>query len=160
MRVLTVKQPWAWAIIHSGKDVENRVRNLAGSYRGPLAIHVAMNYATGIDSNELDEVMTEWFGENPDEQQYPWLTGVGSIIGVVDLRATHHAEYCKEADERGRVCSPWAEDNVWHLELANPRPLADPIPWKGALAMRTLPDDVEQLVLTRTITPTDQEPTR
>ena len=30
MRVLTVRQPWAWAIIHGGKDVENRVRNLAG----------------------------------------------------------------------------------------------------------------------------------
>jgi hypothetical protein len=24
VRVLTVRQPWAWAIIHGGKDAENR----------------------------------------------------------------------------------------------------------------------------------------
>lgn len=24
MKVLTIKQPWAWAIIHGGKDLENR----------------------------------------------------------------------------------------------------------------------------------------
>jgi hypothetical protein len=27
LRALTVQQPWAWAIIHGGKDVENRGRN-------------------------------------------------------------------------------------------------------------------------------------
>jgi hypothetical protein len=42
MRALTVRQPWAWAIVHGGKDVENRTRNLAGSYRGPVAIHAAL----------------------------------------------------------------------------------------------------------------------
>jgi hypothetical protein len=39
VKALTVQQPWAWAIVHGGKDVENRSRNLAGSYRGPVAIH-------------------------------------------------------------------------------------------------------------------------
>ena len=33
MRVLTVRQPWAWAIIHGQKDVENRVRSLAHANR-------------------------------------------------------------------------------------------------------------------------------
>ena len=41
MRALTVRQPWAWAIIHGGKDVENRVRSL-GPYRGPVAIHAGL----------------------------------------------------------------------------------------------------------------------
>jgi len=27
MRVLAVNQPWQWAILHGGKDVENRVHN-------------------------------------------------------------------------------------------------------------------------------------
>jgi hypothetical protein len=30
MRALTVRQPWAWAIVHGGKDIENRTRNIAG----------------------------------------------------------------------------------------------------------------------------------
>ena len=37
MRVLTVRQPWAWAIIHGGKTIENRSRNVAGKYRDTAA---------------------------------------------------------------------------------------------------------------------------
>lgn len=44
MRALTVQQPWAWAIVHGGKDVENRTQ--AWSYRGPLAIHPDLTQTT------------------------------------------------------------------------------------------------------------------
>lgn len=41
---LSVRQPWAWAIIHAGKDIENRsapaVRNM-GHCRIPVAVHAA-----------------------------------------------------------------------------------------------------------------------
>lgn len=37
VRVLTVRQPWAWAIIQGGKDVENR--SWPAKHRGPLLIH-------------------------------------------------------------------------------------------------------------------------
>ena len=49
LRILTVRQPWAWAIIHGGKGVENRVRNVAGSYRGPVAIHAGLALDLGYD---------------------------------------------------------------------------------------------------------------
>ncbi len=44
IHALSVRQPWAWAIIHAGKDIENRSwqainRGLAN--RGPIAIHAA-----------------------------------------------------------------------------------------------------------------------
>lgn len=45
MRALTVQQPWAWAIVYGGKDVENRTRNIAGAYRGPLAIHAGLRWS-------------------------------------------------------------------------------------------------------------------
>jgi hypothetical protein len=41
---LSVRQPWAWAIIHAGKDVENRswqAVNHGLSRRGRIAIHAA-----------------------------------------------------------------------------------------------------------------------
>ena len=41
---LSVRQPWAWAIIHAGKDVENRSQAFGrrfGNFRGPLLIHAA-----------------------------------------------------------------------------------------------------------------------
>lgn len=39
MKALSIRQPWAWAILHGGKRVENR--DWSGcSYRGPLFLHV------------------------------------------------------------------------------------------------------------------------
>ncbi|MBB3041198.1 hypothetical protein [Nocardioides soli] len=43
MKALTVQQPWAWAIVHGGKDVENRTQ--AWSYRGLLAIHAGARWS-------------------------------------------------------------------------------------------------------------------
>ena len=37
MKALTVLQPWAWALIHGPKRIENR--SWATYYRGPLVIH-------------------------------------------------------------------------------------------------------------------------
>ena len=39
MKALSIRQPWAWAIIHAGKDVENRPWGTR--YRGPLLIHAS-----------------------------------------------------------------------------------------------------------------------
>lgn len=41
---LSVRQPWAWAIIYAGKDIENRswqAVNHGLAVRGPIAIHAA-----------------------------------------------------------------------------------------------------------------------
>lgn len=41
---ISVRQPWAWAIIYAGKDIENRAwrpANPAMRFRGPVCIHAA-----------------------------------------------------------------------------------------------------------------------
>jgi hypothetical protein len=38
MKIISVKQPWAWLLLH-GKDTENR--DWPCSYRGPLGIHAS-----------------------------------------------------------------------------------------------------------------------
>ena len=45
MRCLTVRQPWAWAIVAGLKSIENRSRRT--THRGPLLIHA------GISRSEL-----------------------------------------------------------------------------------------------------------
>ena len=40
MQLLSVRQPWAWAIARGRKRVENRT--WAPSYRGPVAIYASM----------------------------------------------------------------------------------------------------------------------
>ena len=142
MRVLTVRQPWAWAIIHGGKDVENRVRNIAGSYRGSVAIHAAkvndLEAWTALGRTDLAA-----YSRALDVRES--LIG-GAIIGVVDLVDVHSPapdltrdEFCQSP--LGDLCSPWAQIEAWHLVLANPRPIAEPIPYRGALGLRMLDAD-------------------
>ena len=140
MRILTVRQPWAWAIIHGGKDVENRVRNIAGSYRGSVAIHVAQADADGApESLWLDQA--NWYrARRPQPNKFaPAWSDRGAIVGVVDLVDVHASGECWGFDEDGeRWCSAWAEPLAHHLVLANHRALDDPIPYKGALGLRQL----------------------
>lgn len=154
MRVLTVRQPWAWAIVHGGKDVENRSRNIAGDYRGPVAIHVALR-----DDDEWDEHDASAFiGVCPDRNKISHVRYAcawcnfrrplvwrqqGHIIGVADLVDAHQAADCWDSPS---YCSRWA-DGAWHLVLANPRPLAEPIPFRGALGLRRLDEATVQRVL-------------
>lgn len=39
---LSIRQPWAYAILHCGKDIENRPWTT--SFRGPFCIHAAKGY--------------------------------------------------------------------------------------------------------------------
>ncbi len=168
MRAITVRQPWAWAIVHGGKDVENRSRNIAGSYRGLIAIHAGLaDYEQGTPAGARYKEL--YGGETPTEIVF------GAIIGVVDLVDVHSADACYEAGltriallrrddpaafaalrardgaaamiSQARSCSRWAQDVGWHLRLSNPRPLKAPVPYRGQLGLWTLPDDVADRVL-------------
>lgn len=157
MRVLTVRQPWAWAIIHGGKDVENRTRNIAGDYRGPVAIHAGKEWAIqGAHSPAVARAYfdyrerTGWRVAEPIDQAVASFAKrgmdrrtinapfFGAVIGVANLWAVHKADRIRPF---GRfICCPnddsqqWAMDGHYHLCLSNPRPI-DPIPAKGRLGL-------------------------
>lgn len=80
---LSVRQPWAWAIIHAGKDIENRswqAVNHGLRQRGRIAIHAAK----GLSRDEYLEAAS-----------FMWTLGVacpaaanlarGGIIGSVEV---------------------------------------------------------------------------
>ncbi len=156
MRVLTVRQPWAWAIIHGGKDVENRVRNIAGDYRGPVAIHAGLADNLAEWKRLCAHDFEAWCRAMDARES---LIG-GAIIGVVDLANAH---VCKShsgvldmpvcfdsGTPYAMTCSPWAQfrpgEVTHHLMLKNPRPLAEPIPFRGALGLRRLDPATHLLV--------------
>ena len=141
MRVITVRQPWAWAIVRGGKDVENRTRNIAGSYRGPVAIHAGLRYDHEATQPVRDMVGYTRFPDLPHTwNRSRWA--LGAIIGVVELVDVHEPDafpdgrpFCwPDGWVTGTMCSPWAMDGHRHLELANPRAVA-PIPAKGKLGL-------------------------
>lgn len=175
MRILTVRQPWAWAIIHGGKDVENRLRNIAGGYRGPIAIHAGL--ASFDDDDEFWEVrraITSEINGWPAGDSEVWASDLveptdprfiyGAIIGVVDLVEvtpwTSHTDAPTGTPgvvrRVPRQPARWEMRDHWHLHLANPRPLADPIPYTGALGLRDLAarDPETVLAINRQIGPT------
>jgi hypothetical protein len=114
MLALTVKQPWADAIIHAQKDIENRTWPTA--YRGPLAIHAGKSYDEGGRLFMLRHNLYV-----PDD-----LVS-GAIIGVVDLIDCTHTT----SDSR------WAEPGVWHWRLANPRAV-EPVFVRGQQGLFTV----------------------
>ena len=149
MRILTVRQPWAWAIIHGGKNIENRSRNLAGKYRGPVAIHAAKqedkNAFSLSDSRAALDAAATRFGAGGLFS--PWWGNHGRIIGVADLVSVHRSQECLEFNGDYRYCSSWAESQSVHLVFDNPRSLWHPIPLKGAQGLRRLDDDTTARVL-------------
>lgn len=141
MKALTVQQPWAWAIVHGGKDVENRTRNLAGSYRGPVAIHAGLRFdQDALEDSTLQAVLPR--DAAGAKIAFDGRHVLGAFVGVVDLASVHH-----DSDHGPDRCSPWAQrGDLWHLVLENPQPLEVPIPCKGRLGLWTPDQDVlEQL---------------
>lgn len=129
MKAISIRQPWAWLIVHGAKVVENR--SWATSYRGPLLIHAAKGCT-------LDEWSDAW---EYIQEVHPGVLRVynppthlaclrGGIVGVVDQTGC--------IDNADQVDSPdycsWAEPGQWHHLYSNPRTLPF-MPCRGSLGL-------------------------
>lgn len=147
---LTLKHPWAWAVAHCGKDVENRkvTPERWGGHVGMfLAIHggVVPPLNTGKREEvrlDLAHVLSAGFPGVPDvsediittlsmggyvkgEEQYltPGIVAIARLAGVV-------------TDSR----SPWAVQGHQHWQLADVLTLPEPIPHRGAQGLWKIED--------------------
>jgi hypothetical protein len=104
MKAVTIRQPWAQAILHLGKDVENRSwRTL---HRGPLLIHAA-SYRELHPREKLSENMSK-----PPSSESLKNLPIGCIVGILDIVG------CVR-----RSKSKWADTDSWHWLIENPRPI-------------------------------------
>lgn len=137
MKAISVRQPWAWALLLGGKDVENRSRNILGGHRGMVALHAGQHLA---DAAAFERVHDLTGGAMPQLglPGRPAATQLGGIIGVLDIAGVHPASSC-----HGR-CSPWADPTGVHIrhhtDLA--RPLDRIVECPGSLGLFTLPEDI------------------
>jgi hypothetical protein len=115
---LSVRQPWAWAILHAGKEIENRswgaIRS-GGMAPGRICLHAA----TGMTAREYDWGAWRLQGHGVRAPRPDELVR-GAIIGTVEVTAIVD-----------RSDSPWFGGPAG-LVLARPQPIA-PIPARGAL---------------------------
>ena len=80
---LSVRQPWAWAIMHGGKDIENRswqAVNHGLNRRGRVAIHAAKGM-TQTEYSDASEFMARIGVRCPHAAEL----ARGGIIGSVDV---------------------------------------------------------------------------
>jgi hypothetical protein len=81
---LSVRQPWAWAIIHAGKTIENRqwhTRKAERRFRGPVCIHASQ----GLGKKEYESAV-EFIEERCSLRVPPPAELVrGAIIGTCDV---------------------------------------------------------------------------
>lgn len=122
--VLSIRQPWAWAILHAGKDIENRC--WPTKFRGRFLIHAAK----GCTKNEYgNAAMFAWEATDGRGLIPPLATlPRGGIVGVAELVD------CVNASP-----SPWFVGQYGFV-LRNVEPLGF-LPVAGALGFFRLPND-------------------
>lgn len=129
MKALTIRQPWAGAIVHQTKRIENRSWELPTAHVGTrILIHAGA---------ERDRDATV-YGPN--------LNVYGAIIGVATFADCHY-------DNGNNVCcSVWAFTGAYHWEITDVIALPEPVPAKGRLKFWTPPDVVLAAVRRQTAT--------
>lgn len=125
-KAISIRQPWAWAVVYAGKEIENR--DWPTGFRGSVCIHAAK----GMGKQEYADAasfITRTLGSAPDQDWLmrwhgicaaPYRLDRGGIIGVADtVDCVSHSD------------SPWFFGRFGFV-LRNARPV-DLIPLKGAL---------------------------
>jgi len=118
---LSIRQPWAWAIINAGKDIENR--DWSTKFRGPVCIHAAKGMTQGEYNGFIRTIhMVSLTHPFPSGSRVPGDKSLarGGIIGLADIVD------CVEASK-----SPWFFGRYGFV-LQNARPV-EFVPVKGAL---------------------------
>lgn len=108
MIALSIRQPWAYAILHLGKDVENR--QWRSAFRGRIVIHAAQ---------QVDE--EGWSALEAAGFQIPGRLTTGAYVGEVTVI---------DCVRPKAVCSDWA-CGPWCFTLSDPLEYPAPILGRG-----------------------------
>lgn len=120
MKSLSIKQPWAYAIMHLGKDIENRTRHT--KIRGTIGIHASKT----IDWDAYYAMKANGY-PIPNYEDFP----LGEIVGTVEI-----------VDSVEDHKSKWKQDGTIGYVLQNPQPLLRTIPCRGQLGFW----DIDELI--------------
>lgn len=135
---LSISQPWAWAILHAHKRIENRnwpARPGADWIGRRIALHAAKSWdGEGADLLRRRSIPCPMRVELP----------AGAIVGVATIARVFHLD---DVDLRKEDPAdlPWMNGPLC-LQLADVVRLDQPVRAKGALGFWYLPDDAREAV--------------
>jgi hypothetical protein len=137
MKALSVRAPFWWAILHLGKDIENR--DWPTRFRGTVYIHASKWWSTPGVIDDWDSVAACYKAAGGASFD-PGITfrdiknAGGCIVGSVEI-----------VDCVSESSSPWFFGEYGFV-LDNPRALPKPIPCRGALGFFDVPDGLINLL--------------
>jgi hypothetical protein len=133
LRALSIRQPYAWAIIRGFKPVENR--SWSTDFRGTFLIHAGKLE----ERDDVELVIRQLSIETPYSYQalmedYQANQGLGCIVAVAKIVdcVTYHKSH-------------WFY-GPYGFVIENPLPIK-PIPYKGKLNFFYVPDDLKLEIL-------------
>ena len=162
-KALSVHAPWAWALMFGGKDVENRSMNFTKKFRGDVWIHASKGPTSHREFRHTAEKMLEtlwvsmgWicfedYDVRTDAMELvkrtmqgrhfkfpPRMENLKAIRGLIIGRVRVESVLLPSDPPD----SSWYIPGNMAMMVSNPRPLAVPVPAKGALGYWNVPDDV------------------
>jgi hypothetical protein len=135
VKALSLTQPWAWLVIHGGKDIENRCWNT--NYRGRFLVHAAKAMSRATYDNAVD--CAEAVSGIALANRVPAFEALerGGIIGSVELYGVVRPLGSGDPNQRQLAAMedvqyPWHFVDQFGFRLRDPEPLPFE-PCKGAL---------------------------
>lgn len=138
MQALSVRAPWWWAILHLGKDIENR--DWPTRFRGRVLLHASSWFRLAEIHEDLADIRRIRERANVAPLS-PALTitprmlrnAGGALVGSVEI------VNCVPTST-----SPWFFGK-YGFQLRNPVAFTRPIPYRGQLGFFDVPDRLEGL---------------
>lgn len=151
MKALSIRQPWAWAILHAGKRIENRSRADGRMptmclYRGPLLIHASAGMTVADFVAARDFMLDRKLLRMPLPGRQDFVRGIVGVCNVV-AHVEPTGAIRRSDGTLGAPPSDAREFLAWHipgsygLVLADVRPIPF-VPFKGALGLFDVPDEL------------------
>lgn len=130
MKAISIRQPWAWAILNAKKDIENRTWRT--KIRGTVAVHASQT----MRRREYEEALRKIKTLSP-RVKVPSYESMprGAIVGLVDIVG------CEP-----KTKSKWHARGHYGFLLANPRALRRPVPCKGSLSFWEVPANIARSI--------------
>jgi len=122
---LSIRQPWAWLIVHGHKDIENR--DWSTPFRGQLLVHAGLT----MTRSYYDQITEELGNTN--------MLPAGGLPSYADLPRGGLVGRTRITDCVEHSTSKWKQECSFGFVLRDSRPIPF-VPWKDRLQFFNIPE--------------------
>lgn len=121
---LSIRQPWAWLIVHGHKDIENRDWNT--TFRGNVLVHAGLTMTRA------------YYDQITEELGNAGMLPASGLPAYEDLPRGGLVGWTRIVDCVEHSPSPWKQEGTFGFVLRESRPIPF-VPFKGRLQFFNVP---------------------